>query len=692
MFVKAEEKVAMRARVGNVYACRRVTKGSSLRSVGFRLKKSGAVAAVLLAASPAWAGIFGSAPPMPDWVREAAKQTLPEFPRSTRAVVLLEDETYTVGPDGRAVDHVRKVVKILRPQGRKYGVPFIWYDKDSKVLSMHVWSIDPAGHEYSLKDNEITDFSPPGSGEGYGDERAKTADPPGLDPGGVVAFEYEVRERPYLSEANWFFQGTLPRVKQVFTLALPAGFNYTTTWANHDKVDGADLENHSYRWEMNDERGIDLDDVPLSPATAAVAGRMTVHYSGPGLSVPQDGTWQGIGQWYDSLAHDRLTPSPDVTAKAAELTAGKTDFFDKAAAIGEFVQKNIRYFTIDLGVGGYQPHAAGDTFRGRYGDCKDKATLMVAMLSSVGIHGALMMVHTDRYVVNPDDPSIVGNHMIGAIEIPKGYESPKLHSVVTAKTGKRYLIFDPTWDQTPFGQLESNLQASYGVLMEGPDSQVIQLPVMDPDLNTIKRSANFELTADGSLKGTVVEKRYGDVAEYRRYMFTHEDQKTQQERMDRIIALDFAAASMSDLKVDNAVALDKELTTSFSLSAMHFATATGPLLMVRPRVLGRLEPHVDHKKRRVAIDLDQTMRATDEYEIQLPEGYVVDELPDPVKADFGFASYESSTKVQGRKLHYTRTYVVRDVSLPASKYPEVQKLAEVIAADEESQAVLKRGN
>ena len=89
------------------------------------------------------------------------------------------------------------------------------------------------------------------------------------------------------------------------------------------------------------------------------------------------------------------------------------------------------------------------------------------MLSSVGIHSALLMVDTERGVIDPDAPSILGNHVIGAIEIPEGYQSAKMHSVVTAKTGKRYLIFDPTWDQTPFGQLEDNLQGSYGVLMEG---------------------------------------------------------------------------------------------------------------------------------------------------------------------------------------------------------------------------------
>jgi transglutaminase-like putative cysteine protease len=637
--------------------------------------------------------IFGSAEPVPDWVKTAVARKLPEFPGNPKAVVLLDETTYTVGADGRATKHVRYVVKILRPQGRDYGYPAVWYDKDSKVVSMHVWSIDAAGHEYSLKDNEIADVGAPGEGgELYSDDRAKVAEPPGRDPGGIIAYEYEKRERPYLAEANWRFQDDLPRMTQSFTLVLPQGYTYTTTWAHHAKVDGTDLENHHYRWEMDNEAAIDLDHVPMSPGEGSLSGRMTAHYAGPGLTEPQDGTWLGIGEWYAGLERDRLGATPDIAAKAAELTAGKTDFYDKAEAIGDFVQQKIRYVAIKLGVGGYQPHAAEDIFRGRYGDCKDKATLLSSMLSSVGIQSALLMVDTERGVIDPDDPSIVGNHMIGAIEIPKGYESEKLHSVVTAKTGRRYLIFDPTWDRTPFGQLEDNLQGSYGVLMEGDASQIIELPVMDPKLNTIRRKASFQLSADGSLKGAVTDLRYGDLAEQRRYVFSSEDEKKQQEYMNRILGRDFVAASLTGLKVENVDSLNKDLTTTFDLQAAHFASLTGPLLMVRPRVLGSYGLEVDHKARHVAINLEETMQGTDEYDIELPEGYVVDELPDPVKEDFGFASYVSSSEVRGRTLHYSRTYTVKQVTVPAAKYAEVQRLAAVIAADEDSRAILKRGN
>jgi len=161
------------------------------------------------------------------------------------------------------------------------------------------------------------------------------------------------------------------------------------------------------------------------------------------------------------------------------------------------------------------------------------------MLSSVGIHSALMMVDDRRGVVDPDAPSILGDHMIGAIEIPVGYNSPKLRSVITAKTGKRYLIFDPTWDKTPFGQLEHELQASYGVLFEKNSSEIVELPLMSPELNRIQRTASFQLQTDGTLKGTVVENRFGDLAEVRRQVYTNATAKEQQAFEDRLLGEDF---------------------------------------------------------------------------------------------------------------------------------------------------------
>ncbi len=452
----------------------------------------------------------------------------------------------------------------------------------------------------------------------------------------------------------------------------------------------ADLERGRWRWEMNQTAGIDLDRVPMTPSEAALSGRMTIHYAAPGNPLATDGSWKSIGEWYGRLSQDRLVASPEAAAKAKQLASSSTDFYDRTEPIAEFVQKQIRYFVIERGIGGQQPHFAADIFRNRYGDCKDKATLLSAMLSSVGIHSALMMVDSRRGVVDPDAPSTVGNHMIAAIEIPKGYTSPKLRSVVTTHSGRRYLIFDPTWEKTAFGQLEHNLQGGYGVLMEGPDTEIIHLPILAPELNTIRRTASFHLQPDGSLQGTVTEKRFGDLSEHRRDLYISGNSKEQTEFLDHSLAQDFPVFSVANLKTENADALNKDLTTTYTLSADRFARSVGPLLMLRPRILGSEDLHPDRQPRRLPMDLNETLQARDDFDIELPPGYTVDEIPDPVKLDVGFASYESSSKLRDNVLHYTRTYTVRQLSLPPERYTDVQKLAGVIAADEQSTAILKK--
>ncbi len=634
--------------------------------------------------------LFAKQDSVPDWVKAAAAQTVPAYSPETNAVVLLDQTTFSVAPDGTATEHYRHVLKILRPQGREDATVIVPFDKDTKLLSLHVWSIGPDGHEYALKDKEIVERGYPGEGILYEDAQYMMAKAPGSDPGGIVAYEYEQRVRPYLTEKTWFFQSDLPQLNQRFTLELPPGYAFSTLWTRHDPIKAADLEHQRWGWEIKDTPAIDLAHVLLRPSAMALEGRMTIHYGLSGSPSSTQGTWRSIGEWYQTLSKDRLAATPEIAAKAKDLVGDKTDFYEKTAAIAEFLQTQVRYFAIEMGVGGYQPHFAADIFRNRYGDCKDKATLLSAMLSSVGVHSALMMVDHRRGVVDPNAPSIVGDHMIAAIELPNGYTSPKLHSVIATKTGRRYLIFDPTWEKTAFGQLEHNLQGGYGLLLEGSNSEIVALPILSPELNTIRRSASFQLQPDGSLKGTITEKRFGDVSETRRQLYTADDAKEQTMFLDHMLEQDFTTFKVADFKVENAATLNKDLTTSFSISADQYAKAIGPLLMVRPRVLGSEYLETDHKKRVVPIDLKETLQATDDYEITLPAGYVVDEVPDPVKLDVGFASYESSSHVKDNVLHYTRTYTVRQVTLPAEKYDDLQKLAQTIASDEQSRAVLKK--
>jgi hypothetical protein len=623
---------------------------------------------------------------VPDWVKSAAAEKV-LVDRKDEAVVLLEETTLNVQPNGKTTERVRRVVKILRPEGRRYGDVVVDFNTDSKINFLHVWSIGPDGHEYAMKDNEIVELGRQEWGILYQDLRMKVAEAPGRDVNGVIAYEYEQRVPGYSSEDSWKIQESIPKHIERFTLNLPAGWEYKASWHQHAAIEPV-VSGNTATWEVRDEAPLDLNDIPASPPWRALRARSVISYFGGGTQR-QSGDWRAIGAFYQHLAEDRAQPTPEITAKAQQLVAGKTDFADKAQAIAEYVQ-HTRYVAIEIGIGGLQPHAASQIFHSDSGDCKDKATLLAAMLSAVGIHSTWVMVDTDRGFVTPDLPSMSGDHMIAAVQLPDAYSSSRLHSIVTTKSGKRFLIFDPTSTYTPFGTLEPILQGGYGILVDGNDSQLIQLPVIPADVNTVTRTATFKLTDDGSLSGKVTEVRSGDIAADWRDLYQESSEKEQRKQMVRTLGPDLGDFTLGNSTVENTGALSKDFIQKFDVTVPAYARQSGPLLLVRPRVFGRDSMTLDRKIRTIPIDLEETRTVKDDFDIELPAGYVVDELPDPVSVDVGFAAYQSRTELHGTSLHYARQYTIRELELPPEKYQALQHFIGQIEQDERSQAVFKK--
>jgi hypothetical protein len=130
------------------------------------------------------------------------------------------------------------------------------------------------------------------------------------------------------------------------------------------------------------------------------------------------------------------------------------------------------------------------------------------------------------------------------------------------------------------------------------------------------------------------------------------------------------------------------------VSVTSYARQAGTLLLVRPRVLGsdaRYVPGVMEGKPRIyPIEMSHPGVWRDSYDIKLPDGYAVDETPDPVKVDLPFASYSSTVAAKGDVLHYDREYVVKQVEVPADRAEDFRKLEDAIVSDEKGMAILKR--
>ncbi|HEY3707719.1 MAG TPA: transglutaminase, partial [Terracidiphilus sp.] len=195
---------------------------------------------------------------------------------------------------------------------------------------------------------------------------------------------------------------------------------------------------------------------------------------------------------------------------------------------------------------------------------------------------------------------------------------------------------------------------------------------------------------DGTLTGSLDAVHTGPEGGDLRSFLKYTDEKERREYWEKRIARDLPGVSLTSFQFVQTPALDKPLEFHYKLTASQYAHTAGTLLLVRPRVVGSMSRAFDDKPRLVPIDLDATGRWHDSYDITLPEGYEVDEMPDPVDVDMGFASYHSTVTAKGNMLHYEREYVVKQVQIPADKAVAFRKLQSAILMDEKGTAVLKK--
>ena len=280
--------------------------------------------------------------------------------------------------------------------------------------------------------------------------------------------------------------------------------------------------------------------------------------------------------------------------------------------------------------------------------------------------------------------------MITAIQLPPDVKDPRLMAVVKADDGKRYLIFDPTNERTPVGNLPSYEQGGYGLLATGPSSQIVELPVLDPSANGTGATGKFTLAADGTLTGSVDTSHFGPEGADLRIILKFTDDKERRDGWEKVVARDVPGVVLDSFQFVEPDSLNKPLEFHFKVTAHQYAHTAGPLLLVRPRVLFSMALHFDDKPRKVPFDLEATGRWHDSYDIALPVGYVVNETPDPVDLDMDFASYHASVTAKDNALHYERTYTVRQVELPADRAADFRKFESAILSDERGTVVLKK--
>ena len=362
----------------------------------------------------------------PAWMHAQTNAPLPTHDEKTDAVLLYSETNVTVISADRIKTTVREAYKILRPNGRDHGTVFVYFNPTRKIKSLHGWCIPAQGKDYEVKDKEAVDRSLGDGGELVDDVKVRVLSIPAPDPGNIVGYEYEVEEKPFFLQDQWQFQERDPVRETHYSLQLPAGWEFRDFWLNHPEVKATEAGNNLWQWTLSDVKEIRHE--TRMPPFRGVAGQMIVTFFPPGgKALNGFAAWDDMGKWYGTLLTGRMEASPEIKQQVATLTAGKNTPVQKMQAIAQFVQHDIRYVAIELGIGGWQPHPAPDVFSHRYGDCKDKATLMRVMLHEIGIDSYHVVINTQRGVVTRETPAHQGfNHAIVAIKVPEGVNDPVL--------------------------------------------------------------------------------------------------------------------------------------------------------------------------------------------------------------------------------------------------------------------------
>src|SRR5271168_4486765 len=235
-----------------------------------------AIIAVTLAAAVSWFSPRVFADTAPDWLRAAAHQTLPEYPKDTVAVVLLDEEQTTVKDNGDIETRHRCAYKLLRPEAReRYGYASVSFDNQTKLTFLKAWTITASGQEMELKEKDAVEFSLT-SFEVFTDDRAKGIKFSAADPGNIVGYEYVQKQRPFVFEDDWEFQHAIPTRRARFSLQLPIGWEFSEYWANFPKQQPQSSTNNFYVWEVENVPAVEVE--PAMPPFLTIASRMAIKY------------------------------------------------------------------------------------------------------------------------------------------------------------------------------------------------------------------------------------------------------------------------------------------------------------------------------------------------------------------------------------------------------------------------------
>ncbi len=647
--------------------------------------------AVLAAVAP-----LRAKPNAPDWLRKAADTPVPAaFDAKAKAVVLHREVVYEVRPDGVVVSTERAAVRILQPEGQKHARAAAGFHLDTdKIRTALAWLISPAGDPIAYARKDFVELTPTNDTL-FSDARTLHLNASGnAVAGATFGYEISVESRAVFSQFIEQLQGPLPILAQTIAVKLPGGWNLKSTFINHPKLEPV-VQGGVFTWHIPPR--LALPDEPFMPGNRRLTALLGIDLLVPNAAagaarlLPRFATWVDLSVYFSRLNDEAAVTDAAIVAKAADLTKSANTPGDVVRALGRYAQK-VNYISIAANLGrggGYKPRPAPLTLQRNFGDCKDKASLLRALLRAKGIAAYPLSIYAgDNRAIWPEWPSpFQFNHAIIAIAVPADFPGPAVFD--HPKFG-RLLAFDPTDEDIPLGELPASHYGSQVLLEAGADGGLIELPPHPAEAFALRRTITAKLAATGALTARIAEQHHGHHAVAER-----QDLKSRTPDQYQKMTASWISSGIRGAKIANLRTEDRFEENGFSLSLELTAPAygqslRGKLLIFRPALIGRRRTTAFTETTRTQPILFSPSRVDETTTIELPSNHIVDELPAPVELRTAFARYTSRCTAADGVLKFVRQIDYYAAEIPASDYETVRKFFEQVIKAEQASAVLQR--
>lgn len=637
----------------------------------------------------AFAATAFAADDIPSWVTQFKNLKNETYDKDVNAVVLQNDQVVTVGSDGKTVTTTNYAVRILNKYGRREAVAIQPYLVSSgKVRDFRGWLVRADGVTQSYGRDQILDIiSDPD--DIYNEYRKKVIDASNdADVNSIFAYQVTTEDAPLFDQDVYYFQDNLPTLVSRYTLNLPNGWKADSYTFNQRKIEPS-VNGSTYIWEVRNLPPV--ADEPESPTVKNLVPHIAVNYapSANTTNFRSFKNWTDVSLWNSQLSDPAVIIDDNVAAKARELTANAATEFEKIRAVGTFVQ-NLQYISIDIGVGkgnGYRPRPSTLVLQRGYGDCKDKANLMRAMLKALKIEAYPVAIFSgDKTFVREEWASPMQfNHCIIAVKVSDETQSP---TVIAHPQLGRLMIFDATDEFTPVGDLPDYLQDSYALIVAGEKGGLAKMPVTSPDVNKMERRIEMTLGTAGEISGQIRENASGQQAVAARRLLRRAPIAEYNKIIEGWVARGIPSANISKINP-----LDKTTENKFELevdlrSQNYGQLMQNRLLIFKPVVVDRLNSlWLTETKRTQPVVMDSTS-FVETAVFNLPQGFVVDETPDAANLETPFGKYSANYEVKDNKLVFKRSLILNAATVPVENYPAVKDFFIKIRSAEQSPVVL----